>query len=145
MKRISIICMIILLFAFTVSPVYAHKMLIEPIEDGVIKVNYEDGSVSSRTEVVVYDSNGAEILTGSLDENGYFYYDTDLDATRIVADDGLGHRVEWQVGDPAVYSNHGSKWKKISLVVAIFVVIGSVFFLRNKKAKEKELLGTPRD
>lgn len=40
-------------------------------------------------QVIVYDSNDLEILTGGLDEKGHFYYDIDSDVKRIVADDGL--------------------------------------------------------
>lgn len=133
MKTITKILLAVFLLLVIITPAYAHKVILEPVEDGIIKISYEDGSISSRMQVTVYDSNGTEVLAGGLDENGYFYYDVVSDAALIVADDGLGHRLEWQVGEHMVYSNHTAKWMKMALVVLSFIGFGLFFLWRSKK------------
>ncbi|MCT8137289.1 hypothetical protein H1D32_05740 [Anaerobacillus sp. CMMVII] len=76
---------------------YAHKMVIETVEAGKIRVVYEDGSFSRRTIVILYDANGNELSRGSLDHEGYFFYDPKK-VSLVVANDGIGHRAEWEVG-----------------------------------------------
>ncbi|MCC5911157.1 MAG: hypothetical protein JJT76_12040 [Clostridiaceae bacterium] len=139
MKLIHRTLLIVLLLTLSTTAVYAHRMVIEPIESGMIKVGYEDGSFSEGTNVIVYDSEGEEIFTGAVDEEGYFYYDADSDAARIVADDGMGHRVSWNVGDPISYGGGISKWLKVGGVILFFVILSCVFFVRNKKNSGKQV------
>lgn len=129
MKRILIIMSILLIIAV---PVYAHKMSIEPVEDGIIKVQYDDGGISSRAEVTVYNSNDEEIEKGKLDEKGQFTYDTSKDAAYIVAEDGLGHKAEWKVGEEVKSDTGGSKALKIGAVVLVFAAIGFISYKRKK-------------
>lgn len=133
MKNIKVFVLtIIMLFTF-ITPAYAHKMLIEPVKDGVIKVMYDDGSFSERTEVTVYDSNDEVIEKGKLDDEGKFYYDKDKDVSYIVAEDGLGHKAEWKVGEEVKNDSGGSKTLKI---LAVLIVIGAVTIISMKKKQK---------
>lgn len=131
MKIFTKILMITFILIYAATPAFAHKMMIKPIEDGIIAVTYADGTHSNLIKVTVYDSNDEVILEGSLDHDGYFYYDSASDATRIVAEDGMGHRVTWQVGDPTSYSGDKYKWIKVATIVLFFMGIGFVFYKRN--------------
>lgn len=134
---ISVFLSLMLVSLFT-APVLAHRMLIKPVEDGVIKVAYEDGRFSRRTEVFVYDHQGVELYSGKLDEHGYFHYPPEMDAALIVADDGLGHRVEWRVGDP--YTTGIPRGITVAGVVTAFCLIAAFFHLRvRKKRKHLEI------
>lgn len=133
MKNIKSIIMILAVILISLSPVYAHKMTIEPVEDGIIEVLYDDGSFSSRTEVTVYDSKGEIIDSGKLDEEGKFAYDTSGDAAYLEASDGLGHKDEWKVGEAVAGSSGGSKALKIGAVVLILA--GVAGFSYKKKGK----------
>jgi len=82
------------------SPVFAHLMLIEPVEEGKVKVVFDDGSAARHAEVVVYDEDVKEIDRGDVDDEGYFSFDPE-EAELLVADDGFGHRAEYEVGEEA--------------------------------------------
>lgn len=129
-----------LLFFFVLSlpsPIYAHKLLIEPIETGIIKVMYDDGSFSTRTSVTVFDDKGVEIEVGSLDSNGYFYYD-DKQAFSFVAEDGMGHRSEWRI-DKEMVSESNRHRLLIALAVVFISVLIAVYFSIKTKIKKNQL------
>ncbi|WP_216829687.1 hypothetical protein [Alkalihalobacterium elongatum] len=131
-KHFAQFVMIILILIIFAIPVHAHKMLIDPIEEGKIQVVYEDGSHSNRTIVYAYDDEGNEVANGSLDENGYFYYEPN-EATFFVADDGIGHRTEWRVGEEILVKSDPHRWITVGIVVAIFISIAVFFSYRSKR------------
>lgn len=134
MKKSRLILLIVCILMMFSATVYAHKMTIEPVEDGLIEVLYDDGSFSSRTEVTVYDSNDQVIESGKLDDEGRFTYDIDSNAEYIVADDGMGHRAEWTVGEEAgSSSSHASKYIRIAVVVLVLVGVGGIYYVRRGK------------
>lgn len=137
-NKISKVIMVAVLMNFiiilTTSPVYAHKIIIEPVESGIIKVMYEDGRFSTRTEVVVYDKDSQILVSGKLDEKGYFYYANEPDAALIIADDGLGHKAEWVVG----VEENKSGMKKNIAVVMVLLVLGTIALLFNQRASAKK-------
>ncbi len=126
---------ILLLFFFQGEVVLAHKMIIEPIKEGKVKVVYEDGSFSKRTVVHVYDHEGQEIQIGALDGEGYFYYDVRM-ATLLVASDGIGHRAEWQVGDLLMKTNQ--RWG-VAVIVIVICLANAWFFRYRTKKKQHPL------
>lgn len=134
-QRIFTLTLITIFLLFHALPVYAHKMMIEPVEDGKIKVTYADGSFSSRTVVTVYDENGTEVAQGPLDEEGYFSYDIST-AHSFVAEDGLGHRSEWTIGEEGQAKSDPHQWITVGIVVLIFVIVAIIF---SKRAKKKKL------
>ncbi len=95
---ISLMALLAILLA--ASPVFAHLMLIEPVEEGKVQVLFDDGSAARHAEVVVYDENEEEIERGDVDGEGYFSFDPEQ-AELLVADDGFGHRAEYVVGEEA--------------------------------------------
>lgn len=134
MKKMRVIVLTVVMLLMFTAPAYAHKMLIEPVEDGVIKVLYDDGSFSERTEVTVYDSNDEVIEKGKLDDEGKFFYDKSKDVSYIVAEDGLGHKAEWKVGEEVKRDSSGSKTIKI---VAVVLVLAAVGFMFTRKKEQK--------
>ncbi len=134
-KTMTILLLIPLLVILSPSPVLAHRMLIEPVEEGIIRVVYEDGRFSRRTEVFVYDHQGRELYSGKLDNQGYFHYPPD-GAVRIVADDGLGHRVEWRVGE--TFSPGAPRGITVAIVVTLFCLIAAFFRFRVNKSRQQQ-------
>lgn len=133
MKGLKNILLVAMIFVLFTVPVYGHKMIIEPVEPGMIKVHYADGSFSQDIRLTLYNEAKEEISTGTLDETGSFYYEDGSEVAYIVADDGMGHRVEWRVGDPVKTSSSLGKWIKMALVAIAFLGI-AVFFQYRKKA-----------
>ena len=126
-----ILCASLILSA---SPVFAHLMLIEPVEDGLIKVVFDDGTVARHAEVVVYNEKDEEIARGDVDEDGKFSY-PEQEAELIVADDGFGHRAEYVVGeDPHEALPRGLT---VAIVLAGFCLIAGVFHYRVRKRELK--------
>ncbi len=112
-------------------PVGAHCLLMEPVEEGAIKVYYNDGRFSMRTEVIAYDDQNREIMRGSLDENGYFHYPTDEEIVLLVADDGLGHRAELFLHSETAEAVMPMGFT-VTLVVAGFIALAGIFHYRNR-------------
>lgn len=132
MKNVKIFLIVITILLVSAVPAYAHKMVIEPLEDGVIKVQYDDGSFSERTEVKVYNSKDEVIEEGKLDEEGKFTYDKSKEVSYIIAEDGLGHKAEWKIGEESKKDSGGSKWVKIGAVVLVLVAIGGISYKKKK-------------
>lgn len=121
-----LICLVLL-----PSAVYAHGMLLELEEPGVLKAEYDGGGFSPRTEVIIYDENGNELDKGLVDEEGKFHFDKSLDVHRAVAEDGMGHRAEYKKGVET------KTIPKVPVVIGVFAVVGVIFMIQNKKVKQK--------
>ncbi|MUK88544.1 hypothetical protein GMD78_09095 [Ornithinibacillus sp. L9] len=129
---------LILLFSVVVylittpQTIFAHKMIIDHAEDGLIFVHYDNGSPAKMAEVTLYDKNGnALIEKKQVDENGYLEYDKQLQVHRMIADDGLGHRA-------ASLRNEAQeetipKLIKVLLGLSILSFIASIFYFRTKR------------
>ncbi|MDZ4132916.1 MAG: hypothetical protein U1E11_07235 [Dethiobacteria bacterium] len=113
-----------------ISTVFAHRMVIEEVEDGLVWAGYEDGRFSRRTEVIVYDEQGEEVARGSLDSDGKFAFPPEQ-AVLIVADDGLGHRAEYSLGVEA--RPEPPRGPTIVLVCSGFLIVAGVFHYRTQK------------
>ncbi|AKL97241.1 hypothetical protein CACET_c38130 [Clostridium aceticum] len=137
MKQIKTFLLVMVVFLLLSVPVYAHKMMIEPIESGIVRVIYADGSFSERTEVVAYNANNEEVFRGQLDTDGYFYYDENDSVAYLVADDGLGHMVTWNIGDPVATTSSRGKWLRIAAIIFVFIGISLVFHFRKKRSSAK--------
>lgn len=136
----KILIMCVTYFLLPVSPAFAHLMLIEPVEEGVVKVVFDDGTIARHAEVAVYDENGKAIKRGDVGGDGKFSYSPE-DAKLLVADDGFGHRAEYVVGeDPYKALPRGPT---IALVLAGFALIAGVFHYRVKKKNDLKPLQEP--
>lgn len=129
-NRIALVWMLttILCLAIT-NTAFAHKMLIEPIEDGKIRVIYGDGTLSTTSQVTVLGENKDLITSGSVDEEGCFYYP--LHAVFIEANDGMGHRAKWKVGDPMKSGTPTAV--KIVLPLLFFVGVAWYYYRKHNK------------
>ena len=56
------------------------------------------GGFSPRTEVTIYGVNGEELGKGLVDEEGKYHFDASLDVHTAIAEDGMGHRAEYEKG-----------------------------------------------
>lgn len=135
LRKITATLFVLIIIILFVTPVSAHRMLIEEISEGVVKVGYEDGRFSRRTVVIVYDQQGEEIARGALDGEGLFYYDP-ADAVLIEADDGLGHRTELVLGEEI--ADELPRGLTIALVSVGFLLIAGFFQYRLVKRKDSE-------
>lgn len=135
--KVKQVLTIMILTGFIISiftaPAYAHRMLVRPIEPGLVQVVYDDGTVSGRAQVTLYDENDEEIYQGNVNEEGYFEYDTSLGPVLIVADDGVGHRAQWTVGEEV--EEEASMALKVTLTVSALVFVAAVFQYKNNKKK----------
>lgn len=127
-KITTLLVAIVMVFSISVTSL-AHKMMIVPVEDGKIQVNYDAGNAATRAEIKVYDKDGKILSEGKVDEEGYYEYEAG--ASYLEADDGMGHKDKWTIGEEAA-STGGSKLPKIAAVV---VVLGLVGFFFSKKKK----------
>jgi hypothetical protein len=58
-----------------------------------------------------------------------------IDAYKIVADDGLGHRAGWIVG-----TEFKKSLPKLPVVIAVLSVCGLIAYIFDKKAKKRGIL-----
>ncbi len=130
MKSRVLIIFFILLVSFLllpVSTVFAHLMLIEPVEEGKVRVVFDDGSPNPHAEVIVFDEDENETARGDVDRDGYFSYPAE-DAAMLVAEDNFGHRAEYVVGEDAHQAL--PRVPTVSAVLAGFLLIAGIFHYR---------------
>lgn len=125
---LSLICILLLIPNIS----YAHGMLLKLEEPGVLRVEYDGGGFSPRTEVTIYDKEGNELGKGLVDEEGKFHFDPYLEVHSAVADDGMGHRAEYKKGAQEVKTI-----PKLPAIIGVFVVIGVIMVFFNIRSKQK--------
>lgn len=135
---------IVILLCFSISlafdiPAYAHRMLIEPVEPGLIRVFFADNSAAIGAEVVFYDENEQQLLVGKVDQEGYYKYDKNLPIALVIADDGAGHRATWNYGEEVV---HESVLPKVVLTIAVLFAVGAFSYYQTQKRKNHKNKGT---
>lgn len=132
-----VLAMVLVLLLAAGGTAFAHRMLIERVESGLIQVRYDDGTRAGLAGVTLYDGEGNIIAEGPADEEGFFHYDPVKRPNRIVADDGMGHRARWMEGEidrrEAV-----PRWQRVLLGVSVFVFIAALanYFMRKKHSIE---------
>ena len=119
--------MAVLFLIFPVATVFAHLMLIEPVEEGEVRVAFDDGSPNPHAEVIVFDEDENEIARGDVDREGYFSYPVE-DAVMLVAEDNFGHRAEHVIGEDAHQAL--PRVPTVSAVLAGFLLIAGIFHYR---------------
>lgn len=123
--RITILAALFLILP--VSTVFAHLMLIEPVEEGKVQVVFDDGSPNPHVEVIVFDEDENETARGEVDRDGYFSYPAE-EAVMLVAEDNFGHRAEYVVGEDA--HQNLPRVLTVSAVLAGFLLIAGIFHYR---------------
>ncbi len=128
---ITILALLVLILP--ASPAFAHLMLIEPVEEGKVRVVFDDGSPNPHAEVIVFDEDENETARGDVGREGYFSYPVE-GAAVLVAEDNFGHRAEYVVGEEAHQAL--PRMPTVSAVLAGFLLIAGIFHYRVKKKGE---------
>ena len=134
------------LFIFIISKnvCFGHGVHYEKFEGGIgIKVNYNDGTPMSYSEVKVYspEDKETEFQQGFTDKNGRFVFFPDVKGKwKIIVNDGIGHgiatdiSIEEEMIMKKTGTAHFSRWQKILIGVSlIFGATGILFYLVTKR------------
>jgi nickel transport protein len=124
---IGVFCFLLIIWG-NYTTASAHSLLIEPMEPGVIKVYYDGGGFSPKTVVTVFNQAGQQIYSGKLDQEGNFKYPVDIEAYRIIADDGAGHRARWIVG-----TKFKKPLPKLPVIAVVLAVSGAIAYIFEKR------------
>ncbi|MGQ3685705.1 MAG: hypothetical protein ACUBOA_11990 [Candidatus Loosdrechtia sp.] len=131
-KAFSAFIVIMLTLLLPLEHVFAHLMLVEKIEEGVLLVRYDDGSASVGTTVILYDQEGNILSEGNTDSQGLYHYDPRKPAYRAVANDTMGHRAHWVKGRTNIWLEIPI-WMRILLGASILLFIASYAYYRSDK------------
>ncbi len=129
------VLLVFLLVIMGNTPALAHRMLVEVIDEGAIKVRYDDGTMAGRARVTFYDEDGQILEEGITNEGGIYYYDLNVNPNRVVADDGMGHRARWVEGQTDAW-DYFPRWQRAFFGVAIFMFIAAISYYRKNRIKE---------
>lgn|GEM_PF-919786 len=131
--------LVLLMFLLSVTTVYAHRMMIDPLEDSTIWIGYEDGTTVENMSVEVRDDQGEILVEDTADEDGYYSFENISEAHSITADDGMGHRVTWVVGEPAAIRGGWGRYIRIIGITGMFILIALYFQrrIRNKASGQE--------
>lgn len=122
---------ILLLFImFLPEKAFAHKIVVEQVEESLFLVRYDDGTRAGNATVFAYNKDGDLLSTERTDKDGYV--SIDVEATRVVADDGLGHRTAWTEIDNENESTV-PLWMRAMLGLAILSLVASYFVYKNQQ------------
>lgn len=106
---ITILCILLI----PVSDIYAHKVQMFVYAEGdtvFVEGYFADGKKAMKSEVVVYNPSGTELLRGRTDDSGQLKFKApekmDL---RIVVDAGMGHKTEYTLPAGEVHIEGGNK------------------------------------
>jgi len=130
--------LVLLIFLLSVTTVYAHRMMIDPIKDTTIWVGYEGGTTVENINVEVLDEEGELLASDTADEEGYYSFENTPEAHSIVADDGMGHRVTWVVGESAVMMEGWTRYLRIGGIVLGFILVALFFWQRIRRFNKGE-------
>lgn len=96
-----------------VSNTFAHKVQMFAYAEGenvFVEGYFADGKKAMKSEVIVYDPSGTELLRGRTDDTGKFNFKapkkTDL---KIVVDAGMGHKTEYTLPAGELHIAGGNK------------------------------------
>ena len=96
-----------------VSNTFAHKVQMFAYTEGenvFVEGYFADGKKAMKSEVIVYDPSGTELLRGRTDDTGKFNFKapkkTDL---KIVVDAGMGHKTEYTLPASELHIAGGNK------------------------------------
>lgn len=132
MKRMKGILLFIFLLALLLPGlVYAHGCHLILEAPGVLRAEYDGGGFSPRMVVTLYDAEGKELASGSVDDQGKYHFDASLDLASAVVEDGMGHRAVYEKG---VEEKH---IPKLPVVIAVFFVVGIIMKIYDNKSKRK--------
>ncbi len=101
MKHVTCLLAVLFVVLSTSGPALAHKVNLFAYADAgtVFTESYfPDGRAVEKGKVLVYDSQGRQLLEGKTDTKGMFSFDIPkIDALTIVIDAGMGHKNEFKL------------------------------------------------
>ncbi|MBS4021035.1 MAG: response regulator [Dethiobacter sp.] len=131
--QIFTVIIFVSIFLFLQIPAFAHRMLIRPIEPGLIQVVFDDDTVAKGAQVTLYDEGEEQLVQGNSDGEGFFKYDSKLPVALAVADDRIGHRATWQPDQEI--KEELPKLPVAVLTLSVFIFVAAFFHLRNTKGR----------
>ncbi|UMZ72688.1 hypothetical protein [Natranaerofaba carboxydovora] len=139
-KKLLCLAIIILFFFVNQQEVYAHRMLIDLLEDerGVLQLIYDDGTVAPNATVKMYDEDGNVLSEGTTDEDGYFSYSNPGNVEEVVADDGLGHRARINYEGEEEFWDGVPRYMRGLLGVSVFSFVAALTYLISQNKKNNE-------
>lgn len=130
-----------LFFVFLMqTAVFAHQMIIEPLPQQRIKVYYEGGTFSKDTNITLFDATGQVVFMKKVDEKGEFDYSRYSRVDSLIADDGMGHRVMWKVGEPVHNVTGNERWIRMGLIACTLSAVGFAFYERSKRKRLEKII-----
>lgn len=129
--RIIILATLVMLLVLP-GLAFAHGMDLILEEPGVLRVEYEGGGFSPRTEVTIYDMEGNELGKGLVDDEGRYLFDQELVVARAVANDGMGHVAEYREGVEE------RTIPKLPVVIAVFALVALIWKLVDRRSKNTQ-------
>jgi nickel transport protein len=135
---------IMLLFNGLITICLAHGTSCKIFKDStlIIKAEYDDGTVMSYAEVLIFspDDKTIEYQNGRTDKNGIFAFVPDKPGNwRIKVNDGMGHgivkeiTVDTRISINAVNAGNSVKNNYITAVAVIIGITGFLFYLKSRK------------
>lgn len=113
LKKIFLFITTVCLSIVFISAAYAHKVQMFAYAEGenvFVEGYFADGKKAMKSEVVVYDASGSELLRGRTNDSGQFNFKapkkTDM---KIVVDAGMGHRTEYTLPAGELHIAGGNK------------------------------------
>jgi hypothetical protein len=103
-------------------------------------VYYEGGTSSKDINITLFDATGQVVFMKKVDEKGEFDYSRYSRVDSLIADDGMGHRVMWKVGEPVHNVTGNERWIRISLIASTLAAIGYAFYERSKRKRLETIM-----
>lgn len=134
MKRKSIVLTVLLSLALLILPLaaFAHGVNFTLTEPGVLKAEYDGGGFSPRMEVTLYDADGKEIESGTVDDNGEYHFDEGTEFAYAEVDDGMGHKATYKVGQ-----GESIEIPKLPVIIGVFALIAVIFIIYSRRKSSK--------
>ncbi|MBM4761481.1 hypothetical protein [Bacillus sp. B15-48] len=132
MKRYLLFLCIGLLFFMSPQSAFAHKMVVEQVDAGVIHVRYDDGTAARLAIVSAFNDDGHLLFEQQVNEDGDLHYDKEVNVYRFVADDGLGHRASSVVTEEPTMLESIPISIRALLGVSLLLFIAAIFLFRKR-------------
>ena len=124
---------VLILLLVATAPAFAHRMIVED-NGGMLLVRYDDGTPARLATVTVLDEGDRVLWQGQVNADGTIKPPQRF--AKVVAEDGLGHRITYVPGD----RNAGlPRPVAATLGVSFFLFVASAANYVNKKKKNSDL------
>ncbi|WP_157861416.1 hypothetical protein [Desulfurivibrio alkaliphilus] len=119
----------------------AHRIMMEEKRAGELWVYYEGRLPAAEVPLTIMDERGEVVLRGETDAEGRFYFSPHPAAVVARADDGMGHRVvfdlEKSAMEGAFIGEQLPQPLRIVLGLGIIFLLAGALYLWGKSSREK--------